>query len=170
MLERDMTGTIAIQQAGRDDASWLEGFGSTPDDDWPRQFDEQDKGTRLIFILLRDGVKAGYAIFNRAPRYALFQRLGMPEIQNLYILPSFRRHGLARALIARCEEQARLEGFSQIGIGVGLHSGFGPAQRLYAGLGYQPDGNGVTYDRTIVAAGERVAVDDNLSLMMVRDL
>ena len=50
------------------------------------------------------------------------------------------------------------------------HSGFGAAQRLYCKLGYIPDGNGVTYDREAVRAGDMRAVDDLLCLMMVKAL
>ena len=57
-----------------------------------------------------------------------------------------------------------------MGISVALGASYGPAQRLYATLGYMPDGNGVTYDRMAVGFGEMRPVDDDLCLMMVKDL
>lgn len=131
---------------------------------------EQGEGRRALFIVNADGVDAGYGMINWEPQYALYARLGIPEIQDLNVVPALRRRGIAAALIGFCEEQARARGCTQMGICVGLHAGFGAAQRLYVRLGYKPDGMGVTYDRETVRAGEIRPVDDNLCLMMVRDL
>lgn len=38
----------------------------------------------------------------------------MPYISNLLVDPEARRQGLARLLMARCEEQARSWGFTQV--------------------------------------------------------
>lgn len=132
---------------------------------------EQEEGRRVIFVAIAaDGAPAGWAMLNFAPRYALYRRLGIPEIQDLYVGPAFRREGTGGALIDACEARARAAGCRHAGISVGLHSGFGAAQRLYARRGYIPDGYGVTYDRDNVGAGEVRPVDDDLCLMMIRDL
>lgn len=137
----------------------------------------QGEGKRVLYIAeIPDPAGAllptlaGYCLLNYVPRYALFARLGMPETQDLNVHPEYRRHGLGTALIAHCEDRARAGGHRQIGISVGLHPGFGAAQRLYARLGYVPDGHGVTYDRRTVSEGEIRPVDDLLCLMMVKDL
>ena len=130
----------------------------------------QAEGQREIFLILFQNEVAGYVIFNRAPRYSLYKRLNIPEIQDLNTVPAFRQRGLATQLIRYCEDMARSEGFEQIGISVGLHKSFGAAQRLYCKLGYLPDGYGVTYDREAVQAGELRPIDDLLCLMMVKDL
>jgi hypothetical protein len=49
-------------------------------------------------------------------------------------------------------------------------SQFGVAQRLYARLGYIPDGNGVTYDREIIAHNTSVRLDENLCMMLVKNI
>ena len=131
---------------------------------------EQAEGRRELFIIAQGGVDAGYAMLNWGPQYALYKRLEIPEIQDLNIIPDMRRRGLAAALIAHCEGRGRERGCAQMGICVGLHSGFGAAQRLYIRLGYMPDGFGVTYDRETIRAGDFRPVDDNLCLMMVRDI
>lgn len=117
-----------------------------------------------------DGVPVGYVVLNRASAYPLFARLGIPELQDLNVIPAYRGRGLGAALVAACEDMARRDGAVRIGLAVGLHKSYGPAQRLYVRLGYQPDGNGITYDRQNIAAGELRPVDDNLCLMMVKDL
>jgi len=86
------------------------------------------------------------------------------------VVPEARRQGIATRLIEECENRAREEGAEQIGISVGLTKDYGPAQRLYVKLGYMPDGFGITWDREPVSHGQRVAVDEDLCLMMVKDL
>lgn len=133
-------------------------------------FELQDKNKRQVFGIFYDRVPAGYCIYNREPKYGLFQKLRIPEIQDLNVLPQFRKRGLASALILHCENLARSEGYSNMGIGVGLSPSYGAAQRLYVKMGYIPDGNGLTYDRKIMTFGEMRPNDDNMSLMMVKNL
>lgn len=166
---------LVIDRAGREDllALWdmVMAMGSAKDIDYfERNFGHQDKGERDILVMRYQLKNAGYCIFNRQPKYAFFQKMGIPEIQDLNVLPEFRRQGIGAAGIAYCEALARREGYEQIGIGVGLYSSYGAAQKLYFAQGYIPDGNGVTYDRKPVAAGEFRMVDDNLCLMMVKTL
>ena len=131
---------------------------------------EQAEGRRELYILASNGADAGYGMLNWHPQYSLYRRLEIPEIQDINVLPAFRRRGLATALIRHCEEQARARGCTQMGIAVGLYADYGAAQRLYVRLGYVPDGFGITYDRETVRAGDFRPVDDNLCLMMVRDI
>jgi GNAT superfamily N-acetyltransferase len=139
-------------------------------DYFERSFDYQDEGEREVLIAMLDGAPVGYCFLSWQPKYGFFKKLGLPEIQDLNVMPDFRRRGIARALIAHCENLARGRGLEHMGIGVGLDASYGPAQVLYVSLGYIPDGNGLTYDRKQVAAGEFRPVDGNLCLMMVKSL
>ncbi|MFA5591801.1 MAG: GNAT family N-acetyltransferase [Micavibrio sp.] len=112
----------------------------------------------------------GFCLLNWRPRYGFYKKLGIPEIQDLNVAPAHRRKGIAGALIDYCENLAREQKCDYMGISVGLTKDYGPAQILYAKRGYVPDGNGVTYDRDGVAKGQACLVDDNLALMMVREL
>lgn len=125
-------------------------------------------GWTVVLAQTPDGVDAGGFYLNWDPKYALYRRLGLPEIQDLRVLPDFRRRGMATALIAKGEELARTAGRAGIGLSVGLHAGYGNAQRLYARLGYIPDGHGVTYDREAVIPGEARRIDDDLALMLLK--
>tara|TARA_Y100000031_G_scaffold156705_1_gene212591 strand:+ start:4264 stop:4818 length:555 start_codon:yes stop_codon:yes gene_type:complete len=135
-----------------------------------RQYESQLEDRRDIWIAWYEDQIVGYCIYNRKPLYAFFLKLGIPEIQDIIIHPEMRRQGIARELIALCEAQAKEEGAEHIGIGVGLDASYGRAQRLYVGLGYVPDGNGVTYERRTVNKGDLRRIDDDLSLMMVKTL
>ena len=137
-----------------------------------RCLDEQAQGRRQVFIV-RGGEPEGdigYGMLNWHPQYALYKRLGIPEIQDLNTVPVARRQGAASALIGHCEQIAAQTGAEHIGISVGLYADYGPAQRLYVKRGYEPDGFGVTYDRQQVRAGEMRLVDENLCLMLVKAL
>ena len=132
--------------------------------------ERQALGKGYTLILRYEDQPAGYCLLNWEPKYGFYRKLGIPEIQDLNILPNFRRKGLATTLITHCEKLALDKGVTQMGISFGLDASYGAAQRLYVKLGYVPDGNGVTYDRAAVNAGDFRPVDDDLCLMMVKDL
>ena len=135
-----------------------------------RAMEHQDAGERLVFIAEYEGQMAGYCMLAWNPKYAFYRAMGYPEIQDLNVLPDFRQRGIASAMIEKCEGLAQEKGLSHMGISVGLTASYGPAQRLYFKLGYVPDGHGVTYDRQPVAFGEFRPVDNDLCLMLVKDL
>ena len=125
----------------------------------------------ITVLIAEDGsVAVGFCLLNFEPRYSLYRRMNIPEIQDLNVIPSARRRGIATSLIAWCENLARARGHADIGISVGLFKDYGPAQILYSRLGFMPDGNGVTYDREGVTPYTSYLLDDNLSLMMVKAL
>lgn len=135
-----------------------------------RCMEEQAEGRRTVFLAEENGTALGYAMINWLPLYPLFRRLGMPEIQDLNVVPGARRQGAGASLVAACEGAARQAGKTEMGISVGLHSGFGAAQRLYVRLGYIPDGAGAMHDEMPVPAGEIRPVDDVLTLKLVKNL
>ena len=114
--------------------------------------------------------REGYVLYNNKPRYAPFARLRVPEIQDLNVHPDHRGKGFASALVKACERKALAEGHDMIGLGVGLHSAYGAAQKLYCRLGYHPDGAGLVHDGVPVEKGKSVINDDDLCLMMIKDL
>lgn len=133
-------------------------------------FAHQDAGERLVFLLEYDEEVCGYCMLSWSPKYGHYRAIGCPEIQDLNVLPAFRKKGIASAMITHCEDLARDKGHTQMGISVGLTPRYGAAQRLYVKLGYVPDGHGVTCDRKSVAHGEFRSIDDDLCLMMLKTL
>lgn len=162
---------VIIRQAGPQDqpaVSFLESLLKTRAE--PDYAARLFASSRAVFIAWLDHHPVGYVVLNPAPAYSLFMRLNMPELQDLNVLPDHRNKGVGAALVAVCEGYARGLGHTHIGLAVGLDKTYGPAQRLYVRLGYMPDGFGVTYDRAPITPGEMRPVDDNLCLMMVKDL
>lgn len=129
---------------------------------------EQGEGKRLVVLAFLDNRLCGFAHYNRFPRYAPFHRLGIPEIQDLFVLPEFRRSGVGAGIVGFCEMLGRDDEKADIGIGVGVSGKFGTAQRLYARLGFLPDGAGVVFDREGVRDGEVKPIDDRLCLMLMK--
>jgi len=79
------------------------------------------------------------------------------------VLPDFRRQGIATQMMDESERRVA-ERSDVVGIGVGMHSGYGPAQCMYVRRGYVPDGRGLIYDDEPVEQGQIVTVDDDLIL------
>ena len=82
-------------------------------------------------------------------------------------------YGMSAVLAIYLTEQLHLStqvAGTVMGIGVGLYPDYGPAQRLYAKLGYRPDGRGIAYNERTVAPGETVRLDDDLVLWMTKPL
>ena len=132
---------------------------------------ENKDDVRMVLVGQNDaGHDCGIVVINFASTYPLFRRLNIPEIQDLNVISDARGQGVAAALVQAAEDIARERGHTQMGIGVGLTASYGPAQRLYAKLGYLPDGAGISYDGSPVRAGDMRAMDDQLCLFMVKDL
>jgi GNAT superfamily N-acetyltransferase len=95
-------------------------------------------------------------------------KLGVPEIQDVYVVPGHRRRGIASALTGAAEQLARRRGHDRISISHGVENG--PARRVYAGLGYRDAG--VAPERvkgTIVVRGEPMHVDDTI-VYLIKEL
>ena len=142
---------------------------SKPESQYRRYLQEQAAGTRTCFVATVGGKFAGYVTVNWQPIYAGFAELNIPEIQDLNVLRTYRRKGIASTLLDRAEaEVARRSRI--VGIGVGLHPGYNAAQRLYVKRGYIPDGRGITYRDHFVDEGAQVRLDDDLVMHFTKQL
>ena len=54
-------------------------------------------------------------------------------------------------------------------LGVGMHSGYGSAQRMYVKRGYIPDGTGVWYGDKVCGQYADCCNDDDLVLYLVKE-
>lgn len=131
---------------------------------------EARDGNRAVLIMEDGGKPVGYVQLIWQPVYQPFRRLGIPEIQDLNVVPAARRQGFGEKMVDACERMAKARGHTSVGIGVGLHASFGAAQRLYVRKGYMPDGAGVAYDDESVTAHDVRPIDDLLTLKLVKDL
>lgn len=94
-----------------------------------------------------------------------FMEKGYPEIVDFGVLEKYRNHGIGSRLMDAAEKIG-FEFSDIICIGVGLHSGYGSAQRMYVKRGYVPDGSGVWYQDSICEPYSNCCNDDDLVLYL----
>lgn len=143
---------------------------------WPRRratleryLAEQDEGVRTVLLAVAGAEVRGYGAVSWEPDYPPFVAAGIPEIQDLNVLPRFRRRGVATRLMDEAERRVAERG-AVVGIGVGLYDDYGPAQRMYVLRGYVPDGRGASHRNLPVRGGETVRADDDLVIHLIKPL
>jgi GNAT superfamily N-acetyltransferase len=134
-----------------------------------RRMADEAQGKCATFIAEYDGVGAGYVYVYFDPDNGPFAHQGIPEIVDFAVLARFRRRGIGSRLLDTAEAfAARL--CDRVYLGVGLHSGYGSAQRLYVRRGYLPDGSGVWYGNAVHPPYAPCINDDDLVLYLSRPL
>lgn len=137
---------------------------------WNQYWAEQQAGARMVLVAWNGTRPIGYGTLVWLSDYEPFRTRDIPEINNLSTAHAHRNRGAATAVIAALEAAARTAGKTTIGLGVGLYADYGDAQRLYAHLGYCPDGRGITWQGRPVEPGEQVRLDDELILWLAKPL
>jgi GNAT superfamily N-acetyltransferase len=161
-LTRDDVPVIVATDGG---AAWNGGF-----EKWDRRLAEHDAGKRVVLLAVEGADILAYGSILWSPPYQFFRELGIPELQDLVVAQHRRHEGIGRRMITALEQRARKRGCLQIGLGVGLYADYGAAQRLYAKLGYVPDGHGMTSRLAPAPGGAQVKVDDDLLIWLVKSL
>lgn len=108
-----------------------------------RYFKEQESGEREVLVAKVEGAVAGYITILPDAKQGPFAGMA-PELSDFNVFEPFQNQGIGNLLLEEAEKRVRLIS-DKVTLGVGLHSGYGPAQRLYIKRGYIPDGTGVWY-------------------------
>lgn len=125
----------------------------------------QAEGKCISIVAEYKGNVAGYINVYPDSKWGAFADRGYAEIVDFGVLEKYRRNGIGNKLMDIAEEIAA--GYSDIVyLGVGLHSGYGSAQRMYVKRGYIPDGSGVWYKDEICAPYSDCCNDDDLVLYL----
>lgn len=103
------------------------------------------------------------------PEQGAFSNQGIPEIVDFGVLEKYRCRGIGSKLMDVAEQLAG-EYSDTVYLGVGLHSGYGSAQRLYIKRGYLPDGSGVWYKDVVCEPYSSCCNDDDLILYLSKKL
>lgn len=140
-----------------------------PDGYFAECFAAQERGEMMLLVAAEGDALLGYVKVVWLPEYAPFREAGIPEIQDLNVVPAARRKAVATRLLNRAE--ALVAQRSPVaGIGVGLHPGYAAAQRLYARRGYVPDGRPLQYHGAPVREGQEVRLDNDLTMNLTKEL
>jgi GNAT superfamily N-acetyltransferase len=156
-----------------DAAAFAEAFAemgwNKPAAQFSRYLREQKAGRRTVIVAEWEGTVAGYLTILWESGDPVFRSRGVPEINDLNVLLNCRRQGIGSALMDAAEAVV-VERSPVVGLGVGLHPGYGSAQRLYVRRGYVPDGAGVVVDGRSVPEGAKIRLDDSPVLRMTKEL
>ena len=129
-----------------------------------RYFLEQESGEREVLVAEVEGAVAGYITILPDAKQGPFAGIA-PELSDFNVFESFQNQGIGNLLMEEAENRVKL--FSdKVTLGVGLHSGYGPAQRLYIKRGYIPDGSGVWYRNQPLEMNATIQNNDDLVLYL----
>ena len=128
---------------------------------------DNSSGRSVGLVAEYRGQVAGYVNVYINSAWGPFGGSGMCEIVDFGVLEKFRRRGIGSRLMDVAEEIASQYNDS-VYLGVGLHSGYGSAQRMYVKRGYIPDGTGVWYGGKMLEPYAPCVNDDDLNLFFVK--
>lgn len=132
-------------------------------DKYELRLKDQREGRAVALVAEYCGNVAGYINVYPGSVQGAFANQGYPEIIDFGVLEKYRRHGIGSRLMDVAEKVAS-EYNSVVYLGVGLHSGYGSAQRMYVKRGYIPDGTGAWYGDRVCEPYSACCNDDELVL------
>lgn len=133
------------------------------------RLEHQSQGKSISLVAEYNGNIAGYINIYPDAECGAFANRGYPEIIDFGVLEKYRRNGIGTRLMD-IAEQIALKYADNVYLGVGLHSGYGSAQRMYVKRGYIPDGSGVWYRDKVCAPYADCCNDDDLVLYLSKKL
>lgn len=134
-----------------------------------RRLEDQRQGKAISLAAQYLGKPVGYINVYPDSTWGAFGGKGYPEIVDFGVLEKYRNQGIGTALMDIAEQIAATYA-DTVYLGVGLHSGYGSAQRMYVKRGYIPDGSGVWYQDKICGPYEACQNDDDLVLYFSKKL
>lgn len=143
---------------------------NTTADKFEMRLRHQADGKAISLTAEYNGKQAGYINVYPNSEWGAFANMGYPEIVDFGVLEKFRRKGIGTKLMD-IAEQISSEYADTVYLGVGLHNGYGSAQRMYVKRGYIPDGTGVWYKDKVCTPYDTIYTnDDDLVLYLSKKL
>lgn len=150
------------------DAEREQGWNAT-EDKYFRRLEDQKAGKAISMVAEYAGKPVGYINVYPDSVWGAFGGKGIPEIMDFGVLEKYQNRGVGTALMDAAEAVAARFG-DTVYLGVGLHSGYGSAQRMYVKRGYIPDGSGVWYQDKVCENYGECRNDDDLVLYLLKKL
>ncbi|ADL52939.1 GNAT family N-acetyltransferase [Clostridium cellulovorans] len=132
-------------------------------------FNEQKNHARYILIAEFCGDIAGYTTILPKALEGPFADRKIPEICDFNVLIKYQRKGIGNIILDVAEKIAGKIS-NTVSLGVGLHSGYGVAQRIYVKRGYIPDGSGVWFMNKQLEPYTTCNNNDDLILFLSKSL
>ncbi|MDE5696825.1 MAG: GNAT family N-acetyltransferase [Lachnospiraceae bacterium] len=138
-------------------------------DKYEMRLRDQSEGKAVTLAAEYHGKIAGYVNVYLNSEWGAFANQGYPEIVDFGVLEKYRKRGIGSRLMDVAEQIAS-EYSDTVCLGVGLHAGYGSAQRMYVMRGYIPDGSGVWYQDAVCGQYADCRNDDDLVLYFSKKL
>lgn len=132
-------------------------------------YNEQQSGKRKVFVATCDKHVLGYATLIQNAENGPFANENIPIIYDFNVFKKYQGNGVGTAILDYIENKVK-DYSNEICLGVGLHYGYGTAQRLYVKRGYIPDGSGVWYNDKVLEQYVDCKNDDALNLYLSKKL
>lgn len=134
-----------------------------------KYYNRQNNNEISVIIAETNGHVAGYVILFPNTNVGPFANKNIPEIVDFNVLIKYQKKGIGNKIMDVAENLAK-EKSDYVSLSVGLHYGYGSAQRMYVKRGYIPDGTGVWYNGKQLDQYVECVNDDDLSLYMIKSL
>ena len=108
-------------------------------------YNQQEKNEKLVIVAETSGDVCGYVTLLPYTKVGPFAYRNIPEIVDFNVLIKYQNKGIGNKIMDIAENLAK-EKSDYVSLAVGLHCGYGSAQRMYVKRGYIPDGTGVWYN------------------------
>ncbi len=145
-----------------------QGWHATPEK-YELRLKDAAEGRCIALYAELEGEPVGYINVYPNNTWGAFGDRGWPEIVDFGVLKKARKRGIGTALMDEAERIAATYA-DHVYLGVGLHEGYGAAQRMYVKRGYIPDGTGVWYQDRPCPQYADCCNDDDLVLYLSKRL
>ena len=174
VIEYYNDGTVKVRNMVMEDAKII--YDTYLSYDWhpnietyENYYKEQEAGDRVVFIAEYENEVCGLCTLVLKPSEGPWANNGWPEIIDLCVFFHIHNKGIGSKLLDAAEKEASKYA-DHVFLAVGVHSGYGPAQRMYVNRGYNFDGSGVWYQGKQLGQYEPCVNDDDLLLFMAKKL
>lgn len=130
-------------------------------------YNQQEKNEKSVIVAEICGHVCGYVTLLPYTKVGPFAFRKIPEIVDFNVLIKYQKRGIGNKILDIAENLAK-EKSDYVSLAVGLHGGYGSAQRMYVKRRYIPDGTGVWYNGKQLEPYTKCENDDDLILYFLK--
>lgn len=130
-------------------------------------YNQQENNEKSVIVAEMNDNAAGYVTLLPYTNVGPFAHKNIPEIVDFNVLIKYQKRGIGNKIMDIAEALAK-EKSGFVSLSVGLHYGYGSAQRMYVKRGYIPDGTGVWYNGKQLEQYAECVNDDDLTLYFLK--
>ncbi|MEY8749696.1 GNAT family N-acetyltransferase [Alkalicoccobacillus gibsonii] len=132
-------------------------------------YKQQTHNERKVIVAALNNQICGYVTLLDKTITGPFATKSIPEIVDLNVLIKYQKKGIGNKMMDVAETLAKQKS-DLVSLAVGLHYGYGSAQRMYIKRGYVPDGSGAWYRGKQLEQYSSCMNDDDLTLYLSKNL